>query len=127
MKTLRDAFRISLFRDVFDFPAPILGNLVQQKPVWRAAKSHREDPSVRMPLHLGDDLHVVADLPVRHKTSDANVVLSIRWLERRANGLHHFRASVSVSAGEELLRPGDVFGSGRLRIRKKNLRVAGKK
>src|SRR5262249_16616234 len=64
-------------RHVLDFAAALFGHLVEQKPVDRAADSKRKDARLRMTLHFGDDLHVVAYVPVSHEANDPDVILRI--------------------------------------------------
>ena len=78
---------------VLHLAAAVLRHLVEQEMIHRAADAEGEDPRVRMPLHLGDDLHVVAHFAIRHEADHAHVPGFVGPFERRANRLHHLGAA----------------------------------
>src|SRR5262249_16767674 len=112
-------------RHILDFAPAVLGHFVQQETVRRRADAQRKAARAWMFLHLGDDLHVIADLSVSHKADDPDVILFVRRGERRANGLHHLGPARSLTRREKTLRPKQVFSRRMDRLRKQNVSVAG--
>src|SRR5689334_12708775 len=75
-------------------------------------------------LHFRDDLHVVADVTVRHEANDANVRLIVGWIKGSLDGLHHLGATIAIAPTQKCLRLLEVRRSGRHRLWKQYARVA---
>src|SRR5262249_60354028 len=94
---------------ITDFASTGLGLFAQRESFHGRADAERENARVRVFLHFGDDLHVVADVPVGHKTDDPDVVLRVGWIEGGADCFHHLGSARSLTGREENLRPMQVF------------------
>src|SRR5438034_2865903 len=103
MKSSRSGRAVVVETNIFHLAASLFSHLVQQKTVYRAADAKSKHARVWMLLYFRDDLHIVADVSVRHKTHNPHMVLCIRRIQRSLDGLHHLGTAVSGARSKERL------------------------
>ncbi len=48
-------------------------------------------------LYLGNDVHIIANLSVRKKACDTNVISGVGWIQCRPDRLHHLSSPISLA------------------------------